>query len=166
MSADPVDTESGNFAESVTDISIHGRSCPLAITRTYNSALASTSGAFGNGWTFNYGMSLSCSGTTATITQENGSQVTFTTTGTCSSGTWTPSAPRYIATLSFNGTTWSFKRQGLDTYTFNSSGQLTQIQDPNGYTTTLTYTSGKVTTITDPSGRTLTLGWTGSNITT
>ena len=166
MAADPIDTESGNFAQSLTDISIHGRSCPLEITRTYNSALAGTSGAFGNGWTFNYAMSLSCSGTTVTITQENGSQVTFTTTGTCSSGTWTPSAPRFMATLSLSGTTWSFKRQGRDTYTFNSSGQLTQIADLNGYTTTLTYTSGKLTTITDQAGRTLTLGWTGSNITT
>jgi RHS repeat-associated protein len=164
--ADPVDTESGNFSETFTDLSIAGRSCPLAITRTYNAATAATNSPFGYGWTYNYALSLSCSSTTATITQENGSQVTFTTAGNCSSGSWTPTAPRFLATLVHNGGgTWTFTRQGRDTYTFNSSGQLTAIADLNGYTTTLSYTSTKLTSVTDPAGRTLTLGWTGSNIT-
>jgi RHS repeat-associated protein len=164
-SGDPVDTESGNFAESFADIAIQGRSCPLEIARTYNSSNAATDGPFGYGWTYNYGMSLSCSGTTATVTQENGATAQFTTSGSCSSGTWSPSAPRFIATLSYASSTWTFKRQNRDTYTFNSSGQLTSITDLNGYVTTLSYTSGTLTTITDPAGRTLTLGWTGSHIT-
>ena len=163
--ADPVDTESGNFSEAYTDVAIAGRSCPLEIARTYNSLNASTDGPFGYGWTYNYAMALSCSSTTATITQETGAQVSFATSGSCSSGTWTPAAPRYITTLSYSGGTWTFKRQNRDTYTFNSSGQLTSITDLNGYTTSLTYSSGKLSTITDPAGRTLSLTWTGSHIT-
>lgn len=167
--ADPVDTETGAFSETFTDVSITGRSCPLQITRTYNSDAASTNGPFGYGWTYNYGMSLAVSGSSpnqvATITQENGSQVTFDQPA--SGSTWPPAAPQFIATLTYNSgsSTWTFVRQAKDTYTFNSSGQLTQAEDLNGYTTSFSYTSGDLTTITDPASRTLTLGWTGSNIT-
>jgi RHS repeat-associated protein len=166
--SDPVDTESGNFWHTFTDIAIPGRSCPLGITRTYNSQNASVNGPFGYGWNYNYGMSLVVTGTSpnevATITQENGSQVTYNQPA--SGNIWTPSAPRFIATLTANtGGTWTFVRQAKDTYNFNSSGQLTSIVDLNGYTTTLSYTSGKLATVTDPASRTLTIGWTGSNIT-
>src|SRR5439155_4311667 len=115
----------------------------------------------GRGWRFNYQISLSVSGGIATITQENGSQATFTQSGS----TWSSSAPRFIATLQNNGSTWTFVRFNRDTYTFNSSGQLTSETDLNGYTTTLTYSGGNLTTITDPATRTLSLGWTGSQIT-
>jgi RHS repeat-associated protein len=164
----PINTESGNFFHVFTDISIPGRSYPLAVTRTYNSQNASVNGPFGYGWNFNYGMSLTVSGTSpnevATITQEDGSQVTFTQPS--SGNVWSPTAPRTIATLTANtGGTWRFLRKAKDTYNFNSSGQLTSMVDLNGYTTTLSYTSGKLTTVTDPASRTLSIGWTGSLIT-
>ncbi len=165
----PINTESGNFFHSFTDVSIPGRSYPLAIVRTYNSQNASTNGPFGYGWTYNYGMSLAVSGTSpnevVTITQEDGSQATFNQPA--SGNSWAPSAPRFIATLTYNSgsSTWTFVRQGRDTYTFNSSGQLTGETDLNGYTTSLTYTSGELTTVTDPAGRTLTIGWTSGYIT-
>jgi RHS repeat-associated protein len=163
----PINTATGNFFHIFNDVSIPGRSYPLQLVRTYNSQNAATDGPFGYGWQFNYNMSLSCTGTTATITQEDSGQSTFTSTGSCTSATWTPSASRTIATLSYNSgsSTWTYKRQGRDTYTFNSSGQLTAETDLNGYVTTLTYTAGKLTTITDPAGRTLTLTWTGTHIT-
>lgn len=165
----PINTESGNFFHTFSDISIPGRSYPLAIERTYNSQNASTNSPFGYGWTYNYGMSLATSGTSpnevATITQEDGSQATFNQPA--SGNSWAPSAPRFIATLTYNpgSSTWTFVRQGRDTYTFNSSGQVTQATDLNGYNTTFSYTSGNLTTITDPASRTLTFTWTGSNIT-
>jgi RHS repeat-associated protein len=164
----PVDTESGNFWHTFTDMSISGRSCPLQVSRTYNSQNASTDGPFGYGWTLNAAMSLAVTGSSpnqvATITQENSSQASFTQPA--SGSTWPPAAPRFIATLVHNdGGTWTLTRQGQNSYTFNSSGQLTAEADLNGYTTTLSYTSGNLTTITDPASRTLTLGWTGSHIT-
>jgi len=165
----PINTESGNFFHSFSDISIPGRSYPLAIVRTYNSQNASVNGPFGYGWTYNYNMSLAVSGTSpnqvATITQEDGSQATFNQPASGSS--WAPSAPRFIANLTYNGGTssWTFVRQGRDTYTFNSAGQLTSETDLNGYKTSLTYASGRLSTLTDPAGRKLTIKWTGGNIT-
>ena len=158
----PVDTESGSFWHSFADISIPGRSYPLQIARTYDSQNAASNGPFGFGWKFNYGTSLSSVGSTTTITQENGSQTIFTLSGS----TWSPAAPRLIATLTHNGDgTWTFIRQGRDTYSFNASGQLTAVTDLNGYVTSLAYSAGNLTSISDPAGRTLTLGWTGSNVT-
>ncbi|HXA28805.1 MAG TPA: LamG-like jellyroll fold domain-containing protein [Candidatus Angelobacter sp.] len=164
----PVDTESGNFWHNFSDVSIAGRSCPLKVERSYNSQSASTNSPFGYGWQFNYGMALTVTGTSpnqvATISEENGSQVTFNQPGSGSS--WSPAAPRFIATLVHNADgTWTFQRQGRYTYGFNSSGQFTSITDLNGYATALSYTAGQLTSITDPAGRTLALGWTGSNIT-
>jgi RHS repeat-associated protein len=166
--ANPVDTESGNFWHTFTDISIAGRSCPLQVSRTYNSQSAAANSPFGYGWQFNYAMSLAVIGTSpnqvSTITQENGSQVAFNQPA--SGSTWPPSAPRYIATLVHNADgSWGFTRQNRYTYSFNSSGQFTSITDLNRYVTTLTYTSGNLTRVTDPAGRTLTLGWTGGHIT-
>ena len=158
----PVDTATGNFWHIFTDFSISGRSYPLSFVRSYNSQSAATNGPLGYGWQFNGAMSLSQSGSTVTIVQENASQATFTQSGS----TWTPSAPRFIATLAHNGDgTWTSVRQNRDTYTFNASGQLTAEKDLNGYTTTLSYTSGNLTAITDPAGRSLSIAWTGSHIT-
>jgi len=165
----PVNTESGNFFHAFSDISIPGRSYSLALARTYNSQNASTNSPFGYGWQFNAAMALTVTGTSpnrvATITQEDSSQATFNEPAT--GNTWAPSAPRFIATLTYNSgsSTWTLVRQGRDTYTFNSSGQLTIAADLNGYTTSYAYTSGNLTTITDPAGRTITLGWTGGHIT-
>ena len=164
--ADPVDTAYGNFSETYTDLSIPGRGIPLAFTRTYNAqaAAAGTNGPLGYGWTSNYAMSLSQpggSGNPVTVSQEGGAQVVFNQSGS----TFTPAAPRDIATLSLSGSVWTFTRNGQNTDTFNSSGQLTSETDLNGYTTTLTYSSGELSTITDQAGRTLSVGWTGSHIT-
>ncbi len=117
-------------------------------------------GPLGYGWQPNVGMSLAVSGSTATITQENGSQATFTQSGS----TWVPTAPRFIATLAHNGDgTWTFVRQAQDTYAFNASGQLTSTTDPNGYRETFSYNaSSQLSTITDNAGRTLTLIWSGT----
>ena len=158
----PVDTMSGNFWHAFNDFNISGRGYPLAFTRTYNSQSAGTNGPLGYGWQLNYAMSLTQNGSTVTINQENGSEVTFTQSGS----TWSPSAPRFIASLTHNGDgTWTFVRSGRDTYTFNSSGQLTSERDLNGYVMSLSYASGKLSTVTDAAGRTLGIGWTGSNIT-
>ena len=161
---EPVDTASGNFYESATDLSIPGRGMSLALTRTYNSSQAGTPGPLGYGWASNLGMSLSPPGGSGpvTITQEGGAQVVFTPQG---SG-YVPAAPRDIDTLGLSGGTWTFVRRGSDTFNFSAAtGLLISEKDRNGYTTTFGYTGGQLTSITDSSQRTLTLGWTGQNLT-
>jgi RHS repeat-associated protein len=158
----PVNTATGNMYHDFVDFNIAGRSYSLAFTRTYNSASASTNGPLGYGWNANHQMSLSVSGNNATVTQENGSTALFTQSG----GTWNPSAPRYVATLTNNADgTWTFVRRARNSYTFNAAGQLTSMTDLNGYTTTLAYTGGNLTSITDPAGRTLSITWSGGHIT-
>jgi RHS repeat-associated protein len=158
----PVDSESGNFWHTFTDLSTPGRGPAFSFTRTYNAAAASSTGSFGYGWQFSYGPSLSVSGSTATITQENGSQAAFT----LANGAYS-APPRVVATLVHNGDgTYTLTREARQRLTFSSTGQLVSIADLNGNTTALTYNgSGQLTTVTDPAGRAVTLGWTGSHIT-
>jgi hypothetical protein len=60
---------------------------------------------------------------TVTIHQENGSQATFALSG----GTYTPTAPRTIASLVQNQDgTYTFKRDARQTFTFSAAGQLTE----------------------------------------
>ncbi len=159
---DPVDCATGDLYETATDDSIPGRGVPLDLTRTYNSLSASVDGPFGYGWSCSYCMSLSIDdGTgTATVTQEDGSTVVFTSNG---DGVYT--APPYdFASLVANpGGTYIYTRRGSQIFNFSASGQLVSESDPNGYLTTLSYNgSGQLTAVTDPAGRQLSFSY-GSN---
>jgi len=162
--ADPVNTATGNFGETFGDIAIPGRGLPLAFSHTYNALAAAIDGPLGFGWIASYVMSLAQdSGTGAiTVTQENGSQVTFTLTGTSYTA-----PPRVMATLVKNADgTFTFTRVAREIFTFSAAGRLTKEQDLNGYATTFGYNAaGQLIIVTDPAGHTLTLGWTGPHIT-
>jgi YD repeat-containing protein len=153
---DPVDCASGDFYHTFTDVSVPGRGPALDLTRTYNSLDAATEGIFGYGWTSSYQSNLVVNeDSTITITEADGSQVTATPDG---SDFTLPSWADSTLVQNEDGT-YTFVRQQTETYTFNSSGQLTAITDLNGYPTTLSYTSGKLTTVTDPDGRTITVAY-------
>ncbi|MBF6556313.1 MAG: hypothetical protein IVW52_09100 [Acidimicrobiales bacterium] len=156
----------GDFYDTKTDLTIPGAGVPLTFNRTYdaNAAQAETTaaapaGPLGYGWSDNLSMSVSYSSGTglATVTQANGSQLTFqyypmgATEPVGSNGvTWCPSdatagvfcptAPRYIATLSGasggTGGPWTFVNdiKSPITYSFNSGGALSQIADAAGDT--------------------------------
>ena len=177
---DPVDTSTGYYGETFTDLTTPGRGAPLNFSRTYTSALADPSGPnasavltgpFGYGWTFSYNLSAATDATTGNVTikQEDGSQVTFVD----SAGSYAPSAPRYDATLTKSGTTYTYIRRSKAVYTFDTAtGRLTAETDLAGskaatpYATALAYdASGHLATITDPASRKYTLTWTGSHIT-
>lgn len=175
---DPVDTGTGYFSQSATDLSIPGLGEPLNLARTYTSSLADPSGpagadavngAFGPGWTFSYGLSAAtATNGNVTITQEDGSQVAFSD----SSGTYAPEA-RYDATLTASGGDYYFTRHGAEQFVFSqTTGDLLSESDQAGraasptYATTLSYnTSGQLSTVTDPAGRTLTFTWASGHIT-
>ena len=135
-----------------------------------NGSLAAD-GPFGYGWTFSYNLSATTAASTGdvTVTQEDGSEVTFDDSG----GTYTPSAPRYNATLTASGSDYIYTRQGKEIFTFSqATGQLIEEQDLAGQTAsppygpTLAYNAaGQLHTINDPGGRVYTLTWTGSHIT-
>jgi RHS repeat-associated protein len=152
--ADPVNTATGDFHETTTDLSVPGAGVPLQLTRTYSSTIAQTQaaagqpGSLGYGWSYNFGMAVSynTSSQVATVTDENGAQSTFvpyvsgTSPGWCSGATnFCATAPRTLATLNQSSTGWTLVRdvQSPMTYTFvnNSTGtgaSLGGIQDAQG----------------------------------
>lgn len=176
---DPVDTSTGYFSDTFTDLSTPGRGIPLSLTRSYSASVAdptgpnaalATAGPFGYGWTFNYNMTAVTDGSgNVTITQEDRSKVVFN----LSAGIYTTTAPRFDATLTKTGTTYTFTRSGRELFTFDTAtGHLTAETTLAGssanpaYWTTLAYnTSGQLSTITDPAARQYTLTWTGAHIT-
>jgi RHS repeat-associated protein len=162
-SGGPVNCATGTLWHAFTDASISGPGVPLVFTRTYSSAAAGTSGPLGFGWTNSYNMNLSFDASrNATITQENGSTVTFDNSG----GAYvTP--PRVLATFVANSDgTYTFTRDSNNVqYVFSSSGQLEREIDRNGRITSLTYNGGgQLTTITDQAGRSLSLTYSGGRI--
>ena len=163
---EPVNVASGDFYSRETDLSIPGRGIPLVMSRAYDAFTASSDtspGPLGYGWASSYGMSLQQDPYTGdvTITQEDGSQVLFVPNG---SGTFV-SPTRVLATLAQNSDgSWTFIRKARETFSFNPAGELTAIQDLNGYTTTLSYDSqGRLTNVTDPADRALTFSYDSSN---
>lgn len=151
----PVNTATGTFWHTFTDASVPGLGVALNFTRTYSSAAASTSGPLGYGWTDSYDMRLGFDASgDPTVTQENGSTVSFTD----DLGSYV-AAPGVLATLVANGDgTYTFARDSTNVrYVFNRSGELVSEADRNGYTTTLTYDgSGDLTKVTDQTSRSLT----------
>lgn len=158
--AHPVNCASGDFWHSFTDLSIPERGSPLGITRTYNSLLADSSGAFGYGWTWSLGDRLTTSsGGTVTITTGDGSAVTAEPAGdsTYVLPTWADS------TLQANSDgTWRFVLHQRTVETFDHEGRLISVADLNGNTTTLTYQGNNLAKITDAAGRVITVSTDGS----
>lgn len=159
---DPVNTANGDFHETCTDLAIAGRGLPLSLERTYSSLAAANNGLLGYGWSFSYGMALkTVDASTVSISQENGSQVTFTN----NAGTWS-APPRVLAALRKNADgTWTYTRRAQTIFTFDATGRLISQQDLNGYTTTIAYPSASSMVVTDPGGRTLTFAISGGHIT-
>ncbi|MCP4304188.1 MAG: RHS repeat-associated core domain-containing protein [bacterium] len=176
--ADPVNTATGNFHDSWTDLAVPGRGWGLGFVRSYNSLSADHDGPLGFGWTHRFGLSLDVSGGVATVVQESGARVRFADSG---SG-WAAPA-RVTASLVDNGDgTFTFTRgDGRDVFVFDEgSGQLLSHSDPNGYVTSLSYdqngeldkvigeagreldfvwSAGKIVSVADPAGRVVSFGY-------
>jgi YD repeat-containing protein len=160
----PVNAATGDFWHTFNDVVIPGRGGGLALGRTYDSLSAQTDSAFGYGWSFSYGMSITYSSATGTaiVRQENGALVAFKDNG---SGTFR-APPRVAATLTHNSDgTWTFTRHKTATFTFDSAGKITGAKDLNGYATTIARPTSNTLTVTDQANRTLTLTLTGSRVT-
>jgi len=161
----PVNAATGDFYHTFTDLSIPGRGIPLRVTRTYNSLFAAQDGPFGFGWSANDTAAITADVTgVVTVTQENGTNVTFDRTP---SGYAAPSRVRATLVDNGNGTLTFDDVHALTAMTFTApttGGQLIGMTDRNGYTTALTYTNGLLSRVTDPSGRSLTFGYSGRHI--
>jgi YD repeat-containing protein len=154
--AEPVNTTTGNYYSTLTDLAVPGRGLSFVFTRNYNSQ-DTYSGPMGYAWTHSYNISLAVDGGTgvASIKQADGHQ-DFYNPGT--GGTFTPQTRGLFNTLEKygdNSFTLTFKNQTK--YNFSPAGRLLTIADRNGNRQTLAYDgSGRLTSVTDPSGRVFT----------
>lgn len=162
-SADPVNTATGEFADSEQDVAtIPGRGVPLSFTRTYSSGASATDGPLGYGWTDNWNPTLTIEpGGTVSVTTADGASVIFVPKP---GGGYTS---RALATLTANsdGTYTLSEAAGNLSYLFSPTGQLESETDLNGNATTLSYSSGQLSTVTEPAGRQLTFGYSGTHLT-
>jgi RHS repeat-associated protein len=163
---DPVNSATGDFSESVTDIAIPGRGPALAMSRTYSS-LASYSWAnssLGRGWSTPYEASLveDPERGEVLIRNGNGSQTVFYRK---EGGTYAPPS-RVLASLTKNSDgTYAYTVRKRAIYTFSSSGRLQSVADLNGNKVTLAYdANGKLQTATDEAGRSLTFAYNGEGL--
>jgi RHS repeat-associated protein len=154
LCGNPLNAGTGNKFQAETDY-MGAPSTHLSLTRTYNS-YDGTSGPFGVGWHATFFSSISASGSTATVTQEDGRQLVFTQSGS----NWVPDADvTSVLTAVMSGGTqigWKLVLPDDSAENFNMSGQLTSVTTRAGLVTSLTYTSGKLTTVTGPFSQTLT----------
>ncbi len=157
QSGQPVNTGTGEFWHTFSDLGVQGRGSGLGFSRTYSTLGASVSGLFGFGWTSNYEARLELdANANAIIHQANGSIIAFTNSDL--SGTYVPARPRVLGRLIRDGAgNFWFTEHGRTVYEFNRSGQLVAIKDLNGNTTSLSYTAGVLSAVTDAQNRSLTV---------
>lgn len=160
---EPVNTATGSYEYSHTDLSLAGRT-PLVFARAYNSRTATTSpGPLGYGWTFTYGISLTTalSGSTPIVQVAFGSGRTDLFTQQAD-GSYAP-APGQFDTLAANADgTYDVTDKDQTVYHFAGSGALQTISDHNNNVTALTYNgAGQLGAVSVAGGRSLSFGYDG-----
>lgn|GEM_PF-6201730 len=140
---EPINSDTGDYSESHSDIAVAGVGPALELNRTYSAlaAKAGESSTLGNGWSFTLGASLSTDADgDATITNGNGSATEFTVDD---AGDFSP-PDGVFATLAHNGDgTYTYTvPSDHEIMTFDVSGRLSTISDLNGNALTLTYSVG------------------------
>lgn len=168
---DPVNTATGEFFLPVQDLAIAGVGPEVGVSRTYSSTIASQNGPFGYGWSASFASRITVveQGDVShplpkavDVVQENGSAVRFTR-----QSDQTYAAPdRVFATLEFDDVAeeWRYVRQGVEFFTFDVDGLLTQISDPNGNAVDFAYSAGRVSSISGGGSRAITVVWSSGRI--
>jgi len=151
----PVNCATGRQSEEQTDLVVGGRGPALRLTRTYNSQAAAEAeepGVWGYGWSGPYSSHLEFNEESGAITvvQENGATATFE----LEEGEYVPGA--WIqATLEEEGEGYVFTLPDQEKLKFDSEGALTEQEDRNGNSLSMTYTSGNLTAVEDDAERKL-----------
>lgn len=150
--------KTGNYFHSQEVIT---KPASLSFALSYNS-LENRDAPLGKGWTHAYNMSLTEAIDHIALKLSDGDIISFVLTGS----SYLPEAKSGdTSTIIKNGdNSYTRTLKNGDIQSFNSTGQLTTLTDPNGNTTTLAYTGSDLATITDQSGRVLTFTSSGGRI--
>jgi RHS repeat-associated protein len=164
--AQPVSTASGSLTETATDLQVAGPGLPFVWSRTYNSQDTS-SGPLGVGWAHAFNAKITVvNTTTGELEYGSGSgQLTrFLKTSGGSTGSATYGGKGFDGTMKrLSNNSYELTTRDRRVFSFDSSGNLTQIKPRFLPATTLAYTSGKLSSITDSAGRSATITYSGSN---
>lgn len=156
FASEPVNTATGNYIFSRTDLAIPGRGIPFLFQRTYNSQ-DSYNGPLGAGWTHSYNIILkeNADGSVA-VKWGDGHSDFF---DPHPDGSYTPRYGGIFYTLEKKPDgTFNLKRKEQSAYAFNVNGRLMSITDKNGNAMAFSYDgSGNLSTIVDTVGRTVIL---------
>lgn len=158
---DPVNTATGAYLATVTDLALPGIGLPFSLRRSYTSADTSTS-TLGVGWKHNLGASLTVrTNGDVEMTADDGQRVVYYKND---DGTFTPALG---ARSILSSTTSGFRliRKNQVVYDFDSTGKLTSLTDRNGNDIVLAYTNGLLSTVTDTVGRQIVFTHTSGKLT-
>jgi YD repeat-containing protein len=132
---------------------------------------------FGDNWFFNYGMTVFIADQKVGVARADGKFLEFTTPVSGNVYVGDPDISDTLEKIVSGVTTigWKYTVAATDTVeTYDAAGLLTQIQERNGQTWTLTYSTGStppsvaskaglLITVTDPFGRTINFTYDGAN---
>lgn len=149
--SDPVNTATGSYYTSATDLSLPGVGVPFAQTRTYNSADPAT-GTLGPGWTHALAASLEIQPNGDVLARAgDGQQIYFTSSGGSFSA---PGFSRSALTAVAGG--YELLTQDQIRFRFDTQGRLTSQKDRNAQGLTLTYGGdGLLQSVTDSVNRSI-----------
>jgi RHS repeat-associated protein len=153
FTSEPIDTATGDYYVTHTDVTALGKGLPFNFTRAYNS-LDSYNGPLGWGWThsFNILLSVDPNSGTVSIKEADGHEDLFTPTG---GGGYMAGLTGLFDTLVGNTDgSFTLTRKNPTKLNFTSDGELTTIVDRNGNMQTLNYDgSGNLISVIDTGGR-------------
>ncbi|MGD0273234.1 MAG: DUF6531 domain-containing protein [Gaiellaceae bacterium] len=154
--ADPVNSATGNFYQSVTDISIPGAGIPFSLERTYNSRDDAV-GVLDRGWSASLYASLSTDYRgNVTLKAGNGQEVRF---GLRLDGSYVGDA-NVTARLTKAGSGYDLVLHDQDVQHFDSDGRLVSWLDPNGQGLHFSYAAdGLLESVSDSAGRQIGLSY-------
>jgi RHS repeat-associated protein len=159
--ADPVNSLTGAFTTSATDLSEASLGVAFAFTRSYTSA-DGTAGRLGAGWTDNYAASLAVQANgDVQLHGDDGQQVYYLKQP---DGSFV-GAGGALATLTAVSGGYTLVRHDQVAYRFDASGELRSELDRNGQGLTFAYDgSNRLWMVTDAAGHTVTFAYNASNL--
>lgn len=154
-----IDTSTGSFGTSETDLAVQGGPLPLAFTRYYRGH-SDRSGSLGYRWSHTYDTFLGIYGNDVAVVFGSGREEVFHQSG----GAFHPLDVRVKGTLTEytnppDGVDYRYVTKDKLTYAFEGDGDLISVVDPNGNQITVYRdpTTERITSVEDPGGRTLDL---------
>ena len=148
--ADPVNSLTGAFTDSFTDVSVPSPGVSFAFTRSYTSADA-TVGRLGPGWSDTYSAAVTVQQNgDVLVSGEDGQQLSYVQQA---DETYVPPAGALSSLTAVPGG-YELVRHDQSRYNFDSAGRLTGVVDANGEGVALAYdVGGHLDTVTDSVGR-------------